>query len=229
MSSVGFERISPLPRRFISFTSKGPRLVVSAFPGEGAPTVTDGYGTIETVTRPLRRGLTRWTGSNPMQLSIPVLLDGYREGRSVEPQITNLERMAAVNGDEPLDVTIDCTGDLVPHHDEHTWLITAIDFGEAVLNSRGYRLRQALTIQVTAKVDAKSEKSVARRNKGPKQHARSYRVKKGDTLRSIARKVLGDPDRWVDIRRLNNISDPRIVGKAGRKPGAIGTILKMPK
>lgn len=224
-----FQRTTPLPRRFISFTSKGPRLVVSAFPGEGAPTVTDGYGTIETITRPLRRGLTRWTGSNPMQLSIPILLDGYRAGRSVEPQITNLERMAAVNGGEPLEVTIDCTGDLVPHHDEHKWFITGIDFGEAVISSRGLRLRQALTLQVTAKVSATSEKSVAKRGRGSTNHARSYRVKAGDTLRSIARKVLGNPDRWVDIRRLNNISDPRIVGKPGKKRGAVGTILKMPK
>jgi hypothetical protein len=215
--------------RFISFTSKGPRLSVVMHPGDGAPTVTDGYGSIETITRPLRRGLTRWTGSNPMIVSIPVLLDGYREGRSVEGAIANLEKMAGVNGDEPLDVAIDCTGDLVPHHDEHTWLLTGIDFGEAVLNSKGVRLRQALTLQVTAKVTATTEKSIAKRNKGSKQHAKSYRVKAGDTLRSIARKVLGDPDRWVDIRRLNNITDPRIVGKPGKKPGSIGTVLKMPK
>ena len=217
-----------LPARFISFSTRSPRLHVRAFPGDGVPTVTDGYGTIETITRPLRRGLTRWVGSNPMQLSIPILLDGFRRGVSIEPAIADLERMAAVGGDEPLEVTIDCTGDLVPHHDEHKWLITGLDFGEAVSSARGRRLRQAITVQVTAVVNAATEKSVAKRGGGG-THARTYRVKAGDTLRSIARKVLGDPDRWVDIRRLNNITDPRIVGKPGNKKGCIGTILKMPK
>lgn len=214
---------------FISFDTRSPKLHVRAHPGDGVPIVTDGYATIETITRPLRRGLTRWTGSNPMQLTIPILLDGYRQGRSIEPAIADLERMAAQGGGEPLEVTIDCTGSIVPHHDEHKWLITGLDFGDAISSSRGRRLRQAITVTVTAAVDAKTEKSIAKRNKGSGSHARRYRVKAGDTLRSIARKVLGDPDRWVDIRRLNNIADPRIVGKPGKKPGATGTILKMPK
>lgn len=214
---------------FISFGTRSPRLHVVAKPGEGVPTVTDGYASIETVTRPLRRGLTRWTGSNPMQLSIPILFDGYRDNRSIEPKIADLEKMAAVDGGEPMHVTIDCTGNIVPHHAEHKWIITGLDFGEAISSHRGRRLRQAITVQVTAVVEAKTEKSIAKRNKGSGNHARRYRVKKGDTLRTIARKVLGTPDRWVDIRRANNITDPRIVGKPGTKIGCTGTILKIPK
>jgi hypothetical protein len=214
---------------FISFSTRSPRLSVVAKPGDGVPVVTDGYGTIETITRPLRRGLTRWTGSNPLTLTIPILLDGYRTGRSIEPQIADLEQMAAVDGGEPMHVTIDCTGNIVPHHDDHKWLVTGLDFGEAISSHRGRRLRQAITVQVTAVVEATTEKSVAKRNKGSGNHARRYRVKAGDTLRSIARKVLGDPDRWVDIRRANNITDPRIVGKPGKKIGCVGTVLKIPK
>lgn len=221
-----------LPAKHVTFSSRSPRVTVRMFPGEGVPTVVDGYANIETITRPLRRGLTRWVGSNPTQVSIPVLFDGWRRGESVEPDIADLERMAGLAGGvatEPLNITISSTGKLVPHEDDGEWFITGIDWGEALSSASGRRLRQAATITVTRIILAQSERSVAKRQQGNKHHARSYRVKKGDTLRSIARKVLGDPDRWVDIRRLNNISDPRIVGKAGRKPGAIGTILKMPK
>lgn len=216
------------PEKFIEFSSRSPRIRVRARPGDGVPTVTDGYATIETITRPLRRGLTRWTGSNPMQLSIPILLDGWSDGVSIEPQIADLERMAAVDGGDPCEIAIEATGKLVPHADEHSWYITGLDPGEAILDRRGRRRRQAFTVTVTAVVTANTEKSIARRQQGG-HHARQYRVKSGDTLRSIARKVLGDADRWTDIRRLNNITDPRIVGTPGTRKGCIGTILTMPR
>lgn len=220
---------TPMPSKFISFTAKSPRISVTAHPGESAPTVTAGYGNLETVTRPQRRGLTRWTGSDPMQLSIPILLDGFRTGRSVENQIADLERLAGVTGDANPKVTIDSTGNLVPHQDEHKWFVTGLDFGDAILNPNGQRIRQALTVSVTAVVDETTAEWALKNKAGAVKHARSYRVKSGDTLRSISRKVLGDSGRWIEIRRLNNISDPRIVGKPGDKKGAVGTVLKMPR
>lgn len=220
---------TPLPSKFISFTAKSPRISVTAHPGESAPIVTSGYGNLETVTRPQRRGLTRWTGSDPMQLSIPILFDGFRSGRSVENQIADLERLAGVEGDANPKVTINSTGDLVPHQDEHKWFITGLDFGDAILSANGKRIRQAITVTATAVVDETTKEWAIKRKAGAAKHARSYRVRSGDTLRSISRKVLGDSSRWIEVRRLNNIADPRIVGKPGNKTGAVGTVLKMPK
>jgi nucleoid-associated protein YgaU len=37
----------------------------------------------------------------------------------------------------------------------------------------------------------------------------TYVVKPGDTLRSIASDVLGDPNRWVALARHNALRDPR--------------------
>mgnify|MGYP002623150627 CR=1 FL=1 len=50
--------------------------------------------------------------------------------------------------------------------------------------------------------------------------ARTYTVRKGDTLWSIARRELGDPQRHAEIQALNPGIDPRKL--------AIGTQLRLP-
>jgi hypothetical protein len=218
----------PMPVKHVTFASRSPRLSVRCYPGEGAPEVTGGYGIINNVARSQRRSLTRWSGSEPVTLSIPILLDGYRRGRSVEQEKTNLERMAGIGGMNPR-VKITGTGKLVPHADEWEWYVTGIDWTGELLDVFGRRVRQFGVVNVCQVVDAATEKSLAKRAAGSGTHARSYRVRAGDTLRSISRKVLGTPDRWAEIRRLNNISDPRVVGHPGTKRGNVGSVLKMPR
>ncbi|MBL8859461.1 MAG: LysM peptidoglycan-binding domain-containing protein [Planctomycetes bacterium] len=59
-------------------------------------------------------------------------------------------------------------------------------------------------------------------NSAPKSaaSARSYTIKKGDALRSIARSQLGDENRWKDIMALNPGLDPARL--------AIGSTIKLP-
>lgn len=54
----------------------------------------------------------------------------------------------------------------------------------------------------------------------PKSAARSYRIQKGDVLRSIARAQLGDENRWTEIQKLNPGLDARrlIVGSTIKLP-----------
>lgn len=47
-----------------------------------------------------------------------------------------------------------------------------------------------------------------------------YVVRYGDTLWKIAQKVLGNPQQWLDIAKLNNLKDPNYL--------LIGQLLKMP-
>jgi LysM domain len=216
------------PAKFISFTTTDrPVRRVRCLPGDGPPQTTDGHAVIEAVARPHLRGLTRERGWNPIAMDIPILLDGYRAGRSVESAIAELERMSGLTG-QPHTIMIDGTGSLVPHSGL-TWYITGIEHGEELLSASGERLRVAAVVSVVQVVQAETEKSIAKRTKAKQKHASSYRVKKGDTLRSISRKVYGTPDRWDDIRRANSISDPRIVGTAGKRKGCIGTTLRMPE
>jgi nucleoid-associated protein YgaU len=48
-----------------------------------------------------------------------------------------------------------------------------------------------------------------------------YVVRTGDTLTSIAARVLGDPVLWIAIANLNDLRDPRSV-----KPGQV---LRLPE
>lgn len=219
-----------LPEKHVTIRCPEKDIRVRCEPGEGPPTIVSGFGNVESVSRPSRRSLTRWTGADPLVLSVPILLDRFLDSTNVEREITDLEKLAGVEGaGEPARVKLSGTGELVPWATEHDFYITGIEYGPAILSGSGRRQRQFLTLTMTAVVDAETEKSVAKRNRRRGTHARSYRVKAGDTLRSISRKVLGTPDRWIEIRRLNNITDPRIVGTPGHRKGCTGTVLAMPR
>jgi nucleoid-associated protein YgaU len=51
-------------------------------------------------------------------------------------------------------------------------------------------------------------------------HGTRYQLQRGDTLWSIAVRHYGDGQRWVDIAKLNGISDPSKL--------AVGTIITLP-
>lgn len=213
---------------YIQFTTTDrPVKRVRCLPGDGPPVPTDGQAIIETVPRPRLRSLTRERGWEPVQLDIPILLDRFRENRSVEAAVARLEAMAGRSG-QPHTVKVDGTGALMPYSGL-TFYITNIEYGEQILSPLGNRQRVAAVVTVMQVVQAETEKSIAKRTKAKAKHASSYKVRKGDTLRSISRKVYGTVDRWDDIRRANNISDPRIVGTVGRRKGCVGTTLRMPQ
>src|SRR5215471_760494 len=196
---------------------KSPDRTVRALPGDGPPVITDGYAALA--------------------MDIPVILDGWLTGSSVEDEMTRLEfmcgRAPGMTG-EPPKITVTGPGTLVRHADAK-WHVVALDWGDAIINEHGTRQRQHVTVSVLQAVwDVHAaQRSAARRRAAAKKarhHKRTHIVKKGETLRKIARKVLGDETRWVQIRTLNRISDPRQVGKCTnkKKAGCIGTRLKMP-
>ena len=44
-----------------------------------------------------------------------------------------------------------------------------------------------------------------------KEPAKTYQVKKGDTLWNIAKKELGAGNKYQDIAKLNNLSNPNLI------------------
>jgi nucleoid-associated protein YgaU len=147
---------------------------------------------------------------------VPVLFDGFAEGRSVEAPIARLERMASPGPrrEDPPELVI--SGPIL--HPELAWVIDSIEWGEALRDDRdGFRIRQAATVNLLehGRADQRARLgTVRRRLPGPRRRPRLYTVKRGDTLSSIAARELGNASRWREIAALNGIRDPRSI-----KPG----------
>ena len=205
-----------------------PSLSFKAYFDETTVKVTDGYGGWEKVTRPRRRSLTVWQGRNGLALQFGFILDNYADGSglAVERAARALSRMGGVGlgDDEPPLLTLDANG-AIPHDvkdDPHlSWVLDDIDWGDSLLNPEGHRVRIQGTLTLSqfiedqhlsrlSSVQKRRKRKKAAKGKHKKgSKVKRYKVKRGDTLRKIAAKLLGDADRWREIAKLNNIRDPK--------------------
>ena len=68
---------------------------------------------------------------------------------------------------------------------------------------------QSMTIKSNSEGEKVAEAKVEREE--TKEPAKSYQVKKGDTLWNIAKKELGAGNKYQDIAKLNNLSNPNLI------------------
>jgi hypothetical protein len=189
---------------------------VLALLDSAVPTPTGGGG-IEAVARPGRRPLTVYRSPEALGLVLSVICDGHAYGDSVEPECRAIERMAGmfVPGD-PGPQRLIVQGQSVPHCAgaeafRHRWLISEPpswgDDPEVIRRqSDGDRTRQQVTLTLLLATDADELRKIA-----PSKPAPSFRntsAHKGDTYRSIAKRVLGEPRLGRDLARLNGDKDP---------------------
>lgn len=137
--------------------------------GDSAPVVKEGYAKYETVDRPMRTGLTLFTGFDPIVMEVPVTFDAVmsREGEALERDIACLERMAGRGifhgagtgfpGYVNVSVT-DNRGNVVPliprslqAHKSNTnppkWVVSGIEWDDEPLrNKAGNRIRQKAVV-----------------------------------------------------------------------------------
>lgn len=185
---------------------------VRAYMGETPPTMTGGYGGWSITDRPRRVGLSTWDGRQPLQMTLPLKLDGWKVDQSVEGEVAILERMA-------LPITEYATPPIVfvsrpAPHASLEWVIQSIEFGDAIRRADGDRLRQDVVLTLLQYIDddvlqlsnaAQRARDKARNTSGAGD--RAYVVKAGDTLVSIAVKELGTAYRWTEIADMNGIRD----------------------
>ncbi len=227
-----------------------PPLSIIARLGEDRPTVEQGYGGWEEVARPRRSPITTFKGPPALHLTVPILLDGWAADRSVEPDVAALERMGrptAADG-EPPRVKLSALGAALPGQ-ARRWLIDTIEWGDALMNPDGNRVRQAAVLRLIEFVEDVhlAERSAANRRRAAaakkKKQGRGAAKKRitatakakakkktrsaapadwgeGEDLLTIAARELGDANRWVEIAQLNGLRDPRAI-----RPGQV---LRMP-
>jgi hypothetical protein len=212
---------------------------VSALMGDGfaIPSASGGW---EVVQRPKRKGFINWAGKDPISMDLPIVLDGFKDNKSVEHSIATFEHFlrdqVGVRDEPPV---IQVTGMPIPHQGK-LWVVNGLGFGTEEIRRRsdGHRVRCALTVSLlehitpdlfgTKKSHAKQAQDRQKQNKTKSggEHwttsssGHTYVVKKGDTLRKIAKKELGDGDKWHIIKQLNNLRDPDAI--------KVGQRLKMP-
>jgi len=227
---------APPPIGWVRITTDDPQLSLNARLSGERPTVA-GFGGWQQIARPRRPPLTTWQAQPGLTLTLPILFDGFRSGDSVERQIARLEQMqqpGGADGQPPL-VKVVARGGAVPHQ-EKSWVIGDLAYGDAEMNAAGNRTRQQVTLTLLQYVPVKylgNSKALAHRAKhhrhakGAKKkrirarhkpsattHTRSAEIAvegDGEDLLTIAARELGDADRWVEIAEMNGIRDPRSI------------------
>lgn len=175
-----------------------------------------GYGGHPIGARPKKKALTVWEGRQPFQMEVPVILD--LGGELVEGLRATLDRMAiSVNGQQPPPVKIVSNKGRLPIpadiSETADWWIEDLKWGEELRRaSDGELVRQEVTVTLLERIDdallRTTPKTVST------HRSRSYTVKSGDTLHTIAARLFGDASLWRELGQLNHIrSDGQL--KAG--------------
>lgn len=202
----------------VAFATASPRLTVVCRLGADSATPGGGVGGWQSLELPGRADGIEWGSTPGRTLSIPILLDGLTERRSVEQDIELLYLMGrplagSPRGTLPPVVRI---GGMVPGTDRE-WVIAGIDEGAELWD--GHR-RIRINATVSLLEYAPPELVVIRRGAGSGKAAKSsgtYTVRRGDTLASIAHaRMDANGSREIAaavraLKELNGIRDPKSI------------------
>lgn len=211
---------------FHSIDPKGGKLTAQL--GNGAPAISGGGGW-SVVSREKQVGMTEWTGYEPYTMDIPIVFDGFVEDKSVEGSISSLYwfmRAPVGPRHEPAVLTVSGPIPLTSLR----WVINNITpsttADDEIRNDHGLRVRFTATVtlleHVPGDVLVAHKKSPAKKHKassgrkGNTTRTKTYIVKRGDTLGTIAAHLLHSASKWHSIAKLNGIRDPNSV-KVGQK------------
>ena len=207
-------------------TSDG-RNTLTAMLGENAPETTDGRGGWTEVARPRRPAVLEWTGPGLRKATIEVVLDAWISGGSVDHLERVIDALAPKSPtvETPTVLVTGCPGVLstVP------WVIQTAVPSARLLTETGTTARVTYTLELLERRTADvtvvradlAKRSVARNGTAAtKAKPRTHTVTRGETLSSIAAKVLGKASRWTEIAKLNSIRTPTAI--------RVGQVLRLP-
>lgn len=194
---------------------------------EGSPTITSNETGWEAINRPLKSGLVRWNGIAPITQDVPIIIDGFRESKTVrwderktvEWDVNALRILAGIGWSEydGLPPTVVRLYGAI-HHSDFRWVISGITEGETIRNNNGSLIRYHAVISLTEY--RRPDQIKVRRNPHPgPQRKPFYTVKKGDTLNKIAVKLYNHRRWWKLIAKAQKppIKDPDRELKVGRE------------
>jgi len=226
-----------IPVGWVKLVSTDPPRSILVRLSDARPNVTAGYGGWQEIARPRRSPLSVWQGSPGLRMDLPLQFDSWQQGSgtqqppSIEKDLGALEAMATPTASDgsPPRITLQATGGLLPHKGKH-WVIDSLNWGDALANANGDRVRQQVTVSLleyiadTRVVLSSAANRQRAKTAGPKTKqgasVKRYTVKKGDTLSAIAARLLGKASRWTEIATLNKLRDPHRL--------SVGQVLRLP-
>lgn len=191
--------------------------------GEGPPRIVTSDTGWVTVARPAQAGIVEWEGFEPVAQEVPIRIDGLKEDRSREAEVSLLRTIAGIglrdpDGYSPSAVRIN--GPI--NFPQKRWIIAGIDEADIVRSSRdGHIRRYDATLQLIEYINP--DQIRWRRRKKTRRSPAFYEVKEGDTLASIAQFLWGDKSKW---RQLGNAQKPPL--RDARRKLEAGTRLRVP-
>ena len=190
-----------------------------------APAFTGGGQDWTEVGLPFRTSVTVWRGRSLVTLTLPIVLQGIpgpdSDGaQQVYEAMVYLEKMWRPDDDltaPPIVKLKPSTGSIVPFFN-FDWVIQDLGWGEAVaMNDTMERWQQKFTLVLLQHRGDEKLQVFTPTTAQPSRKTRSYTVKHGDTLSSIARK-LKVKGGW---QALGNNQHPRITDPRRVKAGQV--------
>jgi nucleoid-associated protein YgaU len=194
--------------KLLRLVCSDPKVDISVSMGDGPATPTAGHAGWEIIERVEGKSITDRSSVEPFSQDVPVFLDGYAKGNSIQRQLDELLSLGGENA-----AVFRAYGPI--HRPGIRYVFGGEpDFGEVIRDDDGTLLRQRLTLKLTEYVRPDTLKRRKRQKRGMggrigQAQALSYTCKAGDTLARIAYKQFdGDWRRWREIGDKNGIRDP---------------------
>lgn len=175
-------------------------LTLNCLLGEDSPVVTSGYAAYDSVDRPGRRPLTVYQGRSELTIDLAVLLEDRVVSGSTRTKMRTLEKLAGEPSDDT-PPTVHFWANM-PYHDfgsnpARAWVISQITWTRSLFDDAAGLRQQEATVTFTHR----EVSSVARLVTSAPFAQKT--MKKGESLRTFAKRVLGDSKRWSAIQDLN--------------------------
>jgi hypothetical protein len=197
---------------------------LTAWLGPNQPTLSDGVGGWSEVTRPRKPGAVEWLGTAPLKGTLELLLDAYATGGTIINALNSARIMAPLDPSREPPVVYVSGVYLIPP--TIPFVVQTLDLSDWQIRKDGLPARVTATFGllehrvgdvVTRSSPAKRSSS---RNSTSAGKARTYTMRQGDTLGSVAAKMLGSASKWTVLRDLNKLRDPNHV--------KVGYVLRLP-
>lgn len=210
-------------------------LVVQSLMDATMPVISDGYGGWQVIPRKNKVGIVAWQGNNPMRMKLGLMLDAWGPNalrpNNIETDCVNLDTMASANRNNntrPPSITFLADQYVLPKQNV-TWVIDDIQWGDGIKNrDTGIRLRQQVSLVLLELVEDTLlntlSPALTRRTATISENSlafpKTYTVKPGDTVGSIAARIYGKESLWHVLAKANKIRDPGSI--------KVGQVLKVP-